>query len=111
MADAPPPEVVFSAPTGDETDVLATSSVRIQFSRDIDASTFKGRIKVSYPSAPGAPPAAFTTSYLPGTRVLELKFAQPLQRFSAVTVELQDGIIGTDKQALVPWTLTFQTGG
>jgi len=110
VAAAPPPEVVFSAPTGDETDVLPSSSVRIQFSRDMDASTFKGRIKVSYPSAPATPPAEFTTSYLPGTRVLELKFAQPLLRFSSVAVELQDGITGTDKQALVPWTLKFQTG-
>ena len=30
VAAAPPPEVVFSAPTGEETDVLTSASVRIQ---------------------------------------------------------------------------------
>ena len=114
---APPPEVVFSAPTGDETDVQLSTSVRIQFSRDIDPSTFKGRIAVKYSEAEtrergeiAAPPVEFTTQYLPGTRVLELKFANPLERFRIVTVDLQEGILGTDKQALKPWTLTFQTG-
>ena len=32
----PPPEVIFSAPTQDETDVSMSTTVRIQFSRDID---------------------------------------------------------------------------
>jgi len=115
---APPPEVVFSAPTQDETEVLPTTSVRIQFSRDINPATFRGRIRVTYPSAetrdpgePGTPAAEFTTQYLPGTRVLEIKFMAPLERLRTVTVELLDGIMGSDKQALAPWTLTFQTGG
>ncbi len=34
----------------------------------------------------------------------------PLERFRTVTVELRDGVVGTDKQALKPWKLTFQTG-
>ena len=33
---APPPEVIFSAPTEGETDVAPGTSIRIQFSRDID---------------------------------------------------------------------------
>jgi hypothetical protein len=114
---APPPEVVFSAPTMDETDVSLSASVRIQFSRDIDPSTFKGRIAVKYSDAETrergeivSPTAEFKTQYLPGTRVLELRLANPLERFRIVTVELQDGILGTDKQLLKPWTLTFQTG-
>lgn len=106
---APAPEVVFSAPIGGETDVLPTSSVRIQFSRDMDPASFRNRIRVRQANAPDAP-VAFTTNYLPGTRVLELKFPQPLERFSMVTVDLQEGIVGTDKQALPPWTLTFETG-
>ena len=57
------------------------------------------------------PPVPFTTNYLPGTRVLELKFAAPLERFSTVIVDLQEGIAATDKQALAPWTLRFETGG
>lgn len=114
---APPPEVVFSAPIPDETDVPLSRSVRIQFSRDIDPSTFRNRIRVAYSDGgtrdrnePEAPTVVFTTQYLPGSRVLEIKFGNPLERFRTVTVELQDGILGTDKQQLTPWVLTFQTG-
>jgi hypothetical protein len=113
----PPPEVVFSAPTSDETDVALSTSVRIQFSRDINPTSFRGHVTAKYSEAetrergePDTPKIEFTTQYLPGTRVLELKFANPLERFRTVTIELQQGVEGTDKQALAPWTLTFQTG-
>jgi len=113
----PPPEVVFSTPTGDETDVQLSTNVRIQFSRDINPASFRGHIAVKYSEAetrergePDTPKVEFTTQYLPGTRVLELKFANPLERFRTVSVELQDGILGTDTQPLQPWTLNFQTG-
>jgi len=42
----PPPEVVFSAPTQDESDVPLNTSVRIQFSRDIDPATIKGHVRI-----------------------------------------------------------------
>lgn len=107
---APPPEVVFSAPTGGETDVLATTNVRIQFSRDMDPASFRNHITVRYANNPAAPPVTFTTNYLPGTRVLELRFTAPLERLAQIAVTLEDGVIGTDKQPLAPWTLTFETG-
>jgi Big-like domain-containing protein len=113
----PPPEVVFSAPTSDETDVQLSTNVRIQFSRDIDPSTFRGHVTAKYSEAetrergePDTPKIDLTTQYLPGTRVLEVKFANPLERFRTVTVELADGILGSDKQPMKPWTLSFQTG-
>src|SRR3954452_8078482 len=63
----PPPEVVFSAPTQDETDVLMTTTVRIQFSRDLDQTTLKGRIRPHYLESqsaergkPATPPVNFT---------------------------------------------------
>jgi hypothetical protein len=115
---APPPEVVFSAPTEGETEVSMSTNVRIQFSRDINPSTFRGNVRVKYSDqetrergGPVTPTAEFTTRYLPGTRVLEIRFAGPLERFRTVQVELLDGVKGTDTQALKPWTLTFQTGG
>jgi len=114
----PPPEVVFSAPTQDETDVSMAATVRIQFSRDLDAATIKGHVRVSYLTEqsvergePTTPQAQFTTQYLPANRVLELKFGKPLERFRTVKVELTEGILGTDKQPLHPWTLTFAVGG
>jgi len=110
VAAAPPPAVIFSTPIAGEDDVLPTSGVRIQFSRDMDAATFRGHIRAHYTTGSAAT-LEFTTQYLPGTRVLELKFAAPLERFSGVTIELQEGIIGSDKQPLAPWALTFGTGG
>jgi len=114
----PPPEVVFSAPTEDETDVMTSTTVRIQFSRDLDASTLKGRIRASYFRAqslergePDTPPIELTTQYNGPSRVLELRFAKPLERFRTVKVELTEGIVGTDAQPLKPWTLTFSLGG
>jgi hypothetical protein len=115
---APPPEVVFSTPTEGESDVLLTTNVRVQFSRDINPATFRTHVRVRYadsatrtPGEPATPAAEFTTAYLPGTRVLEVRFTNPLEQFRTVQVELADGIIGADGQPLKPWTLTFQTGG
>ena len=114
----PPPEVIFSAPTQDETDVLQTTTVRIQFSRDIDQATLKGRIKPHYLESqsaergePVTPPADFTFQYAPANRVLEVKFTKPLERFRVLKVDLLEGIMGTDGQPLKPWTLSFALGG
>jgi hypothetical protein len=43
--------------------------------------------------------------------VLEIKFTKPLERFRTLKVDLLEGILGTDGQALKPWTLTFSLGG
>jgi hypothetical protein len=118
VSAAPPPEVVFSAPTQDETDVSMGSTVRIQFSREIDQTTLRGNIRVRYLDAqtaergePTTPTAEFTMQYTGATRVLELKFTKPLERFRTVHVELGAGILGTDKQPLKPWVLSFDVGG
>ena len=115
---APAPEVVFSTPTSDETDVSPITSIRIQFSRDIAAPTLKGHVIVKYDDdetrlrgEPDTPTTEFTTQYLPGNRVLEIRFTRPLERTRKVYVELGDGILGMDQQPLVAWRLTFTTGG
>jgi hypothetical protein len=114
----PPPDVVFSTPTQDESDVALTSTVRIQFSRDIDQATLKGRIRATYLDSetaqrgePDTPKAEFAFQYTPATRVLQLRFAKPLERFRTLKVELLEGILGSDQQPLKPWTLTFGLGG
>ena len=118
VSAAPPPEVMFSAPTQSESDVSMGTNVRVQFSRDIDPSTIKGHVRVGYLDAqsvergePTTPAAEFSTDYAAANRVLEIRFAKPLERFRTVRLELLDGILGTDKQPLVPWTLTFEVGG
>jgi hypothetical protein len=111
---APAPEVVFSTPTEDETDVSLTTAIRIQFSRDIDPASLKGHVSVTYveppPLEPGTPPVSFTTSYVGASRVVEVRFGKPLERFRTLKVTL-DGLVGTDQQPAKPWTLTFALGG
>jgi hypothetical protein len=113
----PPPEVVFSVPTQDEAEVPPAAAVRLQFSRDVDKATLKGRVRVSYvaPQAPqqAAPPPSVevTTIYVEASRVLEIRFRQPLEPFRTVQVELLEGITGTDGAAVKPWTLRYVTGG
>jgi hypothetical protein len=109
----PPPAVVFTAPVSEEANVERNTVVRIQFSSDMDARSLRDRIRVTYEKpAQGSTPAPpdFTTSYVAGTRALQIKFAAPLERFQTVKVELLEGIMATDGQALKPWTLVFSTG-
>jgi Bacterial Ig-like domain len=118
VALGPPPEVVFSAPTQDESDVPLNTSVRVQFSRDIDPATIKGHVRIGYLDSQTrergefvTPSAEFTTSYNAANRVLEIRFRTPLERFRTLRVELSDAILGTDQQPLKPWTLSFGLGG
>ena len=91
-----------------------TTTVRIQFSRDLDQSTLKGRIKPHYlesQSAPATSAVDFTFQYSAANRVLEVKFTKPLERFRTLKLDLADGILGTDGQPLKAWTLSFSLGG
>jgi hypothetical protein len=114
----PPVEVVFSSPTEGETDVAPTSAVRIQFSRNVQPETLKGRIRISYAGAesfekgePQAPGIEVKTAYDPGNRALELTFARPLERFRTVRVELLEGVKAFDGAPVTPWRLSFSIGG
>ena len=98
--------------------VSTATSVRVQFSRDIDPATIKGRVRASYVQAqsrergePDTPPVNFTTQYNAANRVLEIRFSAPLERFRTLKLDLLEGIAGVDGQPLKPWTLTFALGG
>lgn len=109
----PPPRVIFSAPVPDDTEVETGTPVRLQFSRPMDGKSFQNRVRASYapPSQGQAPPVPpFTATYDPGNRSLEIKFAQPLERFQRVKLDLLEGITAVDGQPLQPWSLTFTTG-
>jgi len=115
---APPPpletaEVVFSSPYEGETDVPVGSSVRIQFSRGIDPKSIEGQIRASYVGgAPdGTPPLEFQHAYDAGTRAIELKFAQPFERFRTLRIELLEGLKAFDGAPVRPTTITFSAGG
>lgn len=109
----PPPEVAFSAPIQDDIDIATTSDVRIQFSRDMNAASFRDRVRVDYLAGgagevPAVPP--FRVRYQDDGRVLQITFEAPLERFRAVRVELLEGIESLDGVPLAPWTLTFSVG-
>lgn len=112
-----PPEVLFSAPTQDETDVPVTTHVRVQFSRDIKPESFKGSVHIGYSSQqsgergePQPPAVQPQMQYDPAGRILDIGFAAPLERFRLVVIEL-NGLTGTDGVPMAPWRLTFTTGG
>ena len=113
----PPPEVIFSTPFEGDIDVPTDTVVRIQFSRDMDADSFDGKIQVDYPLASAAaagvePPSAvaFETEYRGRNRVLEIRFVEPLKPFTALNVQLLEGITATDGVALPAWELSFFSG-
>jgi hypothetical protein len=116
----PPPEVVFSIPAEGETDVSPTVAIRIQLSRGVDRASLVSHVRIGYVgAAPGSTPPIQSTADLeerndaPGgaIAVLTIRFAQPLERFRTVQIELLEGIKAPDGQMLKPWKLTFSTGG
>jgi len=109
-------EVVFSSPTEGDIDIPLMSSVRIQFSRGLAPASIEGQIRVSYvgaaaPDAPPAPPLEYQHTYDAGTRAVEIRFTEPLDRFRTIRVELLDGVKTFDGASVRPWTLTFSVGG
>ncbi len=108
-APIPAPEVVFSAPANGEADIPRTSTVRIQFSRDMVESSFTDRIHVRYPPNATAAPPAFTVTYRANTQAIELRFAAPLAPLTVVTVDLAEGITSKDDRPLAPTSISFTT--
>lgn len=114
----PPAKVIFSLPTPDETDVSRTMPVRLQFSRDLNPATIKGRVRVSYllqetieRGEPAPPPIEFETAYDRATRVLQITFTAPLDRFRTLVVQILEGMTTTDGAPVEPYTLRFVLGG
>jgi hypothetical protein len=114
----PPVEVLFTAPTEGEADVQLTERIRMQLSRDLDTETLKDRVRLTYSSKdssdrgePQPPTIAFTTNYVKENRALEIRPAEPLERFRLVTLEILPGVKGTDGGEMLPFKLTFTTGG
>lgn len=111
----PPPEVIFSNPIQNDTDVPSSTRVRIQFSRDLDPASISGHVRafVTMPAEPGSvvPPPTVMLKIVPiydeGARVLEVRFADKLPAYATVKVQLDAGIQATDRAAFAPWTLSF----
>ena len=109
-AQGPSPEVIFSAPVQDDIDVPPNTTVRLQFSRDMNGDSFRDRIQVAYLGNPVEVPS-FTYRYRGGNRVLEIRFDEPLPSFATIRLELLAGLEAFDGAASEPWQLTFTIGG
>ena len=113
-ADAPPPPperpkvppvVVFALPLDGEDEVATDSRFVVQFSKDMDESTFPGRVMLRYvgPVMPGD--RAFdgvTLSYDLGRRALTVDPRDVLRPGRSVELLLLPGILDTDGLALTP---------
>lgn len=110
-AAALPVEVVFSAPTADETDVSRTIRVRVQFSRLVREPTLANQVRVTYVGDGAAAPPVSKTTYDPATRSISIAFAAPFEAYRTVKLELLEGIRGFDDGPFKPWSVTFSVGG
>jgi hypothetical protein len=106
-----PLEVVFSAPTADETDVPRTTRVRVQFSRGLREATLTNQVRVSYVGDSTGAPIASKAVYDPAARSITITFSAPLEPYRTVKVELLDGIRGFDDGPFKPWSVTFSVAG
>lgn len=114
-----PPEVIFSTPFEGDTNIPTDTRVRIQFSRDMSADSFEGRVDVAYSGA-GAPAVTgqgansgaieFSVEYRGRNRVLDIQFAEPLEAFTRLTVTLLDGVTARDGAPLPSYSLSFFSG-
>ncbi len=104
-----PGTVIFSTPTAEETGVPGTTTVRVQFSRGLAPASLAGNIRASY--AGRTEPIELQQTYDAGNNSIQIRFAQPLERFGTVKVELLEGITMFDGAPLTPWALTFSVGG
>ena len=105
----PPVEVLFTAPAEGEADVRLGERIRIQLSRDLETDSLGDHVHLTYVNDGAS--IAFTTNYTKENRALEIKPTDPLEPFRKVKLEIVDGVKGTDNGEMLPFTLTFTTGG
>ena len=106
-----PADVVFNSPTEGETDVLPSGPVRVQFSKGLADASLVGRVRASYVGgAPGGDGLTFKTTYDAANRAIEIRFAQPLEAFRTVKVEILEGVTAFDGAPVTPWSVTFTAG-
>jgi hypothetical protein len=110
-APLPAPEVIFSAPAQDEVAVPTDVTVRVQFSRPMNQSSFDGQIRVRYRSPDTLQPPPFAIVYRAAPMAVELRFEYPLAAGAQVEVVLGTGIESADGVALAATTLRFSTSG
>jgi hypothetical protein len=100
-----PPVIVFSLPLDGERDVPSTGVFKIQFSKDMDEESFRGRVVFRYagPRLPGDREfVGMKVSYDGGRRALIVDPGDVLRPGRVVELRLMAGIIDMDGLALTP---------
>jgi hypothetical protein len=111
-------EVIFSDPGPNQAGVALKTPIRLQFSANMDAATFDGRVRLAYSAEdskergePEPPAIRFDVTYDPADRALAIRPREPWLRFREVRLLLLEGIQGTSGAPLRPFELVFTTGG
>jgi hypothetical protein len=100
-----PPVVVFALPLDGEQEVPTDSRFVVQFSKDMDETTFAGRILLRYAGPVRAGDRAFDgvqLIYDPGRRALTVDPRDILRPGRQVELLLLPGILDTDGMPLTP---------
>jgi hypothetical protein len=100
-----PPVVVFSLPLDGERDVPPSGVFKVQFSKDMDEESFRGRVLFRYagPRLPGDRDfVGLKLSYDGGRRALIVDPGDVLRPGRVVELRLLKGIIDMDGLALTP---------
>lgn len=98
-----PPVIVFSLPLDGERDVPPNSVFKVQFSKDMDETTFKGRVVLRYAGRPrpgDRPLDAVKIDYDEGRKALVVDPGDLLRPGRVVELLLLPGIVDLDGLAL-----------
>jgi Big-like domain-containing protein len=98
-----PPVVVFSLPLDGDREVPATGRFAVQFSKDMNEESFKGRVLLRYAGRPQPGDRDFDAAritYDGGRRALIVDPADVLGSGRVVELILLPGIVDTDGMAL-----------
>lgn len=99
-----PPEIIFSLPLDGETDIPVETRFMIQFSKDMDETSFAGRLLLRYDGGPGAVEPGFaqlSATYDAGRRAVAVDPGDVLRPGRRVELVLLAGIKDVDGLALV----------
>jgi hypothetical protein len=98
-----PPVIVFSLPLDGERDIPPNTVFQVQFSNDMEESSFPGRVGLRYAGRPrpgDRPLDAVTISYDIGRRALKVDPGDQLRAGRMVELILLPGIVDLDGQPL-----------
>ena len=75
----------------------------------MDGDSFEDRVQIEYPNASTADgeDIEFVAEYRGRNRVLEISFVDPLLPFTALKIDLWEGITAADGVEFAPWSLSF----